>query len=222
MIKRWAATHAEFRAALKVGKEAADQRVERSLSKPARDANDGEEVAKEALAEIRCHIQAEQGIDLSIDNIAGHYLDSDIIFDPHILKSVTGLMPAVDFARSLRTLSERLEERNILMVRQNLEPLFINTVGSWRYRPNELTDISNLMLASDYLRTNTDLATMEGANESGRRAVNRILDLLHVSGRRCRIFEFDEPMVFAPLKAFDRYCFELGLPHSAVRPWRGY
>jgi opacity protein-like surface antigen len=28
---RWAATHAEFRAALKVGKEAADQRVERSL-----------------------------------------------------------------------------------------------------------------------------------------------------------------------------------------------
>jgi hypothetical protein len=31
MIKRWAATHAEFRAALKVGKEAADQRVERSL-----------------------------------------------------------------------------------------------------------------------------------------------------------------------------------------------
>ena len=30
-IKRWAATHAEFRAALKVGKEAADQRVERSL-----------------------------------------------------------------------------------------------------------------------------------------------------------------------------------------------
>jgi hypothetical protein len=31
MIKRWAATHAEFRAALKVGKEAADQRVEHSL-----------------------------------------------------------------------------------------------------------------------------------------------------------------------------------------------
>jgi hypothetical protein len=31
MIKRWAATHAEFRAALKVGKETADQRVERSL-----------------------------------------------------------------------------------------------------------------------------------------------------------------------------------------------
>jgi hypothetical protein len=31
MIKRWAATRAEFRAALEVGKEAADQRVERSL-----------------------------------------------------------------------------------------------------------------------------------------------------------------------------------------------
>ncbi len=131
-------------------------------------------------------------------------------------------MPAVDFVRSLRTFSKHLENRDFLMVRQNLEPLFINTVGSWRYRPTELTDIPNLMLASDYVRTNTDLATMEGANESGRRAVNRILDLLHVSARRCRIFEFDEPLLFAPMKAFDRYCFELGVPHPAVPPLRGH
>ena len=36
--------------------------------------------------------------------------------------------------------------------------------------------IPNLVLAADYVRTHTDLATMEGANEAARRAVNAILD----------------------------------------------
>jgi uncharacterized protein with NAD-binding domain and iron-sulfur cluster len=183
---------------------------------PAAEAKNSAEVAKEALAEICRHTAAEHGIDLLPDNIAGHYLDADIIFEhPELLKRVAGLRPAVHFTRMLRTLLEDklLQETAFFRVKQNLEPLFINTVGSWNYRPDELTDIPNLLLASDYVRTNTDLATMEGANESGRRAVNRILNLLHVPGRRCRIFEFDEPAMFAPMKEFDRYCFELGLPH---------
>jgi len=164
-------------------------------SKPASCATDSEEVAGEALAEIRSHIRAEPEIDLPDGNVVDHYLDADIIFEhPDILKSITGLMPAADFAKKLRTLSGL--GRDFLKVRQNLEPLFINTVGSWHYRPKELTGIPNLLLASDYVRTNTDLATMEGANESARRAVNRILDLLQISGRRCRIFKFDEPAVF--------------------------
>ena len=58
----------------------------------------------------------------------------------------------------------------------NLEPLLINTPGSWSDRPEATTRIANLMLAADYVRTNTDLATMEGANEAARRAVNAILD----------------------------------------------
>ena len=58
----------------------------------------------------------------------------------------------------------------------NLEPLLVNTVGSWAWRPNAATAIENLFLASDYVRTYTDLATMEGANEAARRAVNGILD----------------------------------------------
>ena len=50
----------------------------------------------------------------------------------------------------------------------NLEPLLINTAGSWADRPDAATAIPNLMLAADYVRTNTDLATMEGANEAAR------------------------------------------------------
>src|SRR5215210_984887 len=54
----------------------------------------------------------------------------------------------------------------------NLEPLLVNTASSWADRPDAVTRIPNLFLASDYVRTPTDLATMEGANEAARRAVN--------------------------------------------------
>ena len=57
----------------------------------------------------------------------------------------------------------------------NLEPLLINTAGSWADRPDAATAIPNLFLAADFVRTHTDLATMEGANEAARRAVNAIL-----------------------------------------------
>ena len=61
------------------------------------------------------------------------------------------------------------------------EPLLVNTINSWPKRPESYTAIPNLFLASDYVRTFTDLATMEGANEAARRAVNNILD---VSGNK--------------------------------------
>src|SRR6185503_8587402 len=48
----------------------------------------------------------------------------------------------------------------------NAEPLLINTAGSWADRPEAVTRVPNLFLASDFVRTYTDLATMEGANEA--------------------------------------------------------
>ena len=64
----------------------------------------------------------------------------------------------------------------------NAEPLLVNTVGSWAKRPDAVTRIPNLFLASDYVKTNTDLASMEGANEAARRAVNGLLDRTGVAG----------------------------------------
>ena len=54
--------------------------------------------------------------------------------------------------------------------------------------PERTTRIPNLMLAADYVRTNTDLATMEGANEAARRAVNAILDATGSPAPRCDMF----------------------------------
>ena len=81
----------------------------------------------------------------------------------------------------------------------NLEPLLVNTAGSWADRPDAVTRIPNLFLASDYVRTNTDLATMEGANEAARRAVNGILDGDAArAAPRCEIWPLREPAAFAP------------------------
>ncbi len=85
----------------------------------------------------------------------------------------------------------------------NLEPLLVNTVGSWNNRPEAMTAISNLFLASDYVKTNTDLATMEAANEAARRAVNEILDTTKSSARRCQLWPLREFWFFAPFRWLD-------------------
>jgi len=97
----------------------------------------------------------------------------------------------------------------------NLEPLLINTAGSWADRPDAATAIPNLMLAADYVRTNTDLATMEGANEAARRAVNAILA---ARGRHdvCQVFSLREPKVLAPARKLDALRWKLF--HRPARP----
>jgi 15-cis-phytoene desaturase len=96
---------------------------------------------------------------------------------------------------------------------ENKEPLFINTVGSWWHRPEAVTKIDNLCLASDYVRTNTDLATMESANEAARRAVNGILMRSRSSAPSCKVWDLEEPAVFEPLKRLDQRRFARRQPH---------
>jgi Flavin containing amine oxidoreductase len=86
----------------------------------------------------------------------------------------------------------------------NLEPLLINTAGSWADRPDAVTRIPNLLLAADYVRTRTDLATMEGANEAARVAVNAILDAIRSPAARCALFAPREPAVLGPARTLDR------------------
>jgi uncharacterized protein with NAD-binding domain and iron-sulfur cluster len=94
----------------------------------------------------------------------------------------------------------------------NLEPLLINTTNSWNDRPEAITSIENLFLASDYVRTNTDLATMEGANEAARRAVNGILDASGSTQPKCETWHYSEPAVFAPARALDRVLYGMRQP----------
>ncbi|MFO0948615.1 MAG: FAD-dependent oxidoreductase [Planctomycetota bacterium] len=94
----------------------------------------------------------------------------------------------------------------------NHEPLLINTVDSWKNRPEAKSSIPNLFLASDYVRTKTDLATMEGANEAARLAVNALLDAVGSTADKCLTWKMDEPVALAGMQATDRLLFEAGLP----------
>jgi uncharacterized protein with NAD-binding domain and iron-sulfur cluster len=98
----------------------------------------------------------------------------------------------------------------------NAEPLLINPAGSLQYRPNASTEISNLFLASDYVRTYTDLATMEGANEAARRAVNALLDATGSMAAKAQLWPLEEPEVFKPIQEYDLLRFKLGLPHGPL------
>lgn len=93
---------------------------------------------------------------------------------------------------------------------KNREPLLVNRVNTWRLRPEATTEISNLYLASDYVRTKTDLATMEGANEAARCAVNGILDASKSDQPLCRLWPLQEPAALKPFKDYDRQRYLLG------------
>jgi len=96
----------------------------------------------------------------------------------------------------------------------NNAPLLINTAGSLKNRPEAATGIENLTLAADYVRTNADLASMESANEAGRRAANAILERSGVRADTARIYELTEPAAFEPFKLHDRMRYRLGRPHQ--------
>jgi uncharacterized protein with NAD-binding domain and iron-sulfur cluster len=154
--------------------------------KRAIDCRTREEIRDEVWQQLKAHLNDQGVLVLRDDNRFDWFLDPDIV-----LPNPEGV-PA------------------------NLEPLLINTAGSWAYRPNAKTAIPNLFLAGDYVRTNTDLATMEGANESARRAVNALLDVERSPRRRCTVWPLREPLIFAPLRWYDRWRFRRKLPHNPL------
>ncbi|GAA2306392.1 FAD-dependent oxidoreductase [Actinomadura luteofluorescens] len=95
----------------------------------------------------------------------------------------------------------------------NDEPLMVNTVGSWANRPGARTRIPNLFMAGDYVRTNVDLATMEGANESGRAAVNALLDAAGSPAERVPVWKLYQPPELDGLKRLDAQRYRSGLPN---------
>jgi 15-cis-phytoene desaturase len=95
------------------------------------------------------------------------------------------------------------------------EPLLVNLIDTWQLRPDAYTRISNLFLASDYVRTYTDLATMEAANEAARRAVNAIIDASGARAKFCDLWNLHEPDVVGLWRAHDRERYLRGLPWSS-------
>ncbi len=145
------------------------------------------QIKDEVWAQLKAHLNRPGRTVLDDANLIAWHLDPDITFP-----------------------------RNAPLNDGNREPLLVNLKSSWRYRPEAVVEIPNLFLASDYVRTYTDLATMEGANEAARRAVNGILKAAGSTAPSCDLWPLGEPEVFAPLREYDRIRFALGLPHGAL------
>jgi uncharacterized protein with NAD-binding domain and iron-sulfur cluster len=143
-----------------------------------------EQVAKEVIEQIKLHLN-DNGSDVLTD---------DMIHSWH-------LDPAIEWHPARR--------RNT-----NDEPLLVNTVGTWEKRPQARTKVPNLFLSGDYVQTNVDLATMEGANESGRAAVNALLAASGSKKAPVQMFELYDPPEFAAAKAADLQLYRAGQPNA--------
>lgn len=98
---------------------------------------------------------------------------------------------------------------------QNGEQLLINTARSWQKRPAAVTAFDNLFLAGDYVRTYSDFASMEAADESARWAAHAIAAKHGVALSRPTALEVPAEIrtMVGALRAVDRVAFTLGLPH---------
>jgi uncharacterized protein with NAD-binding domain and iron-sulfur cluster len=103
----------------------------------------------------------------------------------------------------------------------NETPLLVNTAGSWQDRPEVRTKLPNLFLAGDFVRTDVDLATMEGANESGRKAANAILASAGSTATPAATYTLWRNPVLAPVQEADAALYRLGLPNALDVPLAG-
>ena len=95
----------------------------------------------------------------------------------------------------------------------NTSRLLIHPPLSWSVRPEAASLVPNLCFASDYVRTHTDIASMEAACEAGRRAANAILDRERSTADRVAIWPLAEPPEFEAWKSLDADLYRQGRPH---------
>lgn len=150
-----------------------------------------DEIAEEVWLQLKQCMNNGRDAGSLPDTYDAYWLDEDIVVSPD---------------------PKRTGHNNI-----NTEPLLVNLINSWDLRPDAWTRIPNLVIAGDYVRTNTDFASMEGACEAARRATNAILTRDNYQGDRgpASVWPLEEPEVFAPFRERDRQRYLRGLPWAS-------
>jgi uncharacterized protein with NAD-binding domain and iron-sulfur cluster len=143
-----------------------------------------EEVAREVLTQIQAHLNDNGEALLTDEMVHTWHLD-----------------PAIRWSR--------VHGHN-----HNDDPLLVNTVGSWERRPEARTAVPNLFLCGDYVRTDVDLATMEGANESAREAVNQLLAASGSKAEPARKYKLYRSPAFDAVWAEDDLLYAAGQPNA--------
>ena len=184
----------------------------------AKDCRTFDQIADRVWIQLKRSLNVNGTVMLSDDMKQGVYYDHGTPYHGYYLDhSLNEQKPPAATDPAASAVGVQTAEKQTLV---NHEPLLVNTVNSWNARPDAfLPSLSNLFLASDYVRTNTDLATMEGANEAARRAVNCILDASGVDAPACRVWNLHEPAFFVPFKWYDALRYQRGLPYRKAPGW---
>jgi 15-cis-phytoene desaturase len=153
------------------------------IPKPAKECS-RQEIADEVWWQLKAALNgaAEGDTILTDDILHSWHLDDDLDLNP-------GIAPPMNSSR-----------------------LLVHPPGSWSLRPEAKSRIPNLALAGDYVRTHTNIASMESACEAGRRAANVVLERTGSAAPRADVWPLEEP-AFRSLKWLDHQLFIAGRPH---------
>ncbi len=144
----------------------------------------------------------QNNIDLTIEQVKGRFLE--------LLSGYTGPdgAPLVDQAKLIHIhIDKELENAPGGHGLVNHTPHLIHPPAFQAVRVDPDIELENLFMAGDHVSSNTDVATMESANETGRNAVNALLRRLGL-GDKCETFDLlaiEEPKWLKDLKAKDPY-----------------
>lgn len=94
------------------------------------------------------------------------------------------------------------------------EPKFSNNAGALQYQPETTTEISNLLFATGYTKTDRFIYSMESAAEAGTRCANALLRTHGFQEAPTRVFPTPaSTAILRPLIGLDWLLYKLGLPH---------
>lgn len=167
------------------------------------------EVILEVWEQLKVSFSKPEAI-LKDENLFMVFIDDSIIFKEDLFDSKK--------RKSDKKMNERAPYGDN-KINKNEEPLLVNEINTWSIRNDSRTSISNLFLASDYVRSFTDLATMEGANEAARRATNNIIDISGSKADYCKIWDIHEPKWLLFSKYLDSRRYKKGLSWKPHELW---
>lgn len=178
------------------------------IKRPARECNRGE-VILEVWHQLKLSFNTPQVI-LKDENMFMAFIDDSIIFQEELFDK--------EKRKHNKSMSLPAPYGKHTVLR-NEEPLLVNEINTWSIRNDSRTSIANLFLASDYVRSFTDLATMEGANEAARRATNNIIEVSGSKAPYCKIWDIHEPKWLLFSKYLDSRRYKKGLAWKAHNLW---
>ena len=167
--------------------------------------------------EIKNEVWAQ--LQMSLNTCGIELLKNEMLVDWYLDRDIAAKTKLDPYGVPLPDESHLVGVKNYTSNLIDLQPLLVNNANTWALRPNAYCAINNIFFASDYVRTFTDLATMEGANEAARRAVNSLLSNDNNPAPTCKIWPLEEPLLFTPLKWYDETRWKKGLPWTSKVPW---